>query len=214
MKLLFYSKLNPEINLNEFERMNSKLLELIGTTRCKVGYLASQKDPSRTYFSKALEFYLKIGIKDITYFDLENEYDDNYINRLFECDIIHLSSGNTYCFLKNLKNRNLLDKLKSYAKNDGIMVGFSAGGHILCKDISASKFGDNNTDNLQDLNSLGLVDFKVIPHWNKKKNKLEDIKLLSRKEKSTIYLIEDGCGIVIDNNQVYFYGEILKVSEK
>lgn len=211
MRLFLYSKLRPEINLNDMNNMNKKLLEMIEISKVKVGYIASQNDPDRIFFNKTKEYYNDLGISSIVYFDLESEYQLKHEEKLFECDIVHLSSGNTYSFLNNLKNKQLLPKLKQFALEGGILVGVSAGAHILCKDISASKFGDKNYTDLVDLTALGLVDFKIIPHWNNKNDKLDDIKTFSRELNSLVYLLDDGNGIVVDGNELYFYGNIKKI---
>lgn len=211
-KLVVYSKIKPNINLEDMNRMNKKFIEMIDKD-AKIGYVASVIEPSRKHFRKTEEFYKNLGISSILYFDLEEEYKEENEDWLYNCDVIHLSSGNTYTFLKNLKRRNMLEKLREYSNKGGILVGVSAGAHILSKTISCAQFGDENLVNLTNLNALGLVKFQIIPHWNKKKKRLQDIKIYSKNHGILVYTLEDGQGIIIDNNNICYFGNIGCIKE-
>lgn len=211
-KIVIYSKTRPNINLNDMNRMNKKFLEMINK-HAVIGYVASETDFSRKYFTKTEGFYNELGIKSVLYFDLEEEYRKENEKWLFECDVIHLSSGNTYSFLERLKRRNMIGKLRKYSRRGGILVGVSAGAHILSTNIYCAQYGDENEVDLDNLNALGLVDFQVIPHWNKKISKLKDIKNYSEKSYIQIYTLEDGQGIIIDNGDLSFFGSIGSIKE-
>jgi len=210
-KLVLYSKLKPQINLDEMDKINKKLIDMINNYNPQIGYIASESDSDRSYFNKTKEFYNKLGINLVHYFDLDKEYNEENEKWLFNCDVIHLSSGNTYRFLSNLKKRNMISKLIKYSNHGGILVGVSAGMHIMCNKISSAQFGDENDINIQDLTGLGLIDFEVIPHFNKKKNIIEDIKKYSKENYITIYTVEDGNGIIIEDNSILYFGNIGKI---
>lgn len=63
-----------------------------------------------------------------------------------------------------LKKRNLISKLQDYGENGGVIVGVSAGAHIISPTIGTAQFGDENDVGLDDLLSLGLVKFEMKPH--------------------------------------------------
>lgn len=46
-----------------------------------------------------------MGINDLLYFDLDDEYDDTKISEILSCDVIHLSGGNTFYFLSLMQKR-------------------------------------------------------------------------------------------------------------
>jgi len=207
-KLVLYSKTKALINSDATKRINRRLMVMIDAKEPKVGYIASEHDPDQVFFKKALEFYDDLGIRSVRCFDLEQDYRVENEEWLFKSDIIHLPSGNTYTFLKNLRERGLLEKLKRYSDEGGIIVGVSAGVHILAREINCARFGDENHARIKDFTSLGLVDFEMIPHWNRKEGFADEIKAYSKASGKTIYTVEDGEGIVIDGEQLLLYGHV------
>lgn len=212
-KLVMYSKMNPEINPLNIKRINSRLLEMINKTNPQVGYITSETEENYEYFTKAKRYYEYMGIKNVIYFDLDHEYNDKNEKNLFNSDVIHLAGGNTYKFLSLLKYRNMIDKSRAYADIGGILVGVSAGGLIMAENIKSAQFGDENKIGLNDLDSLGLINFQITPHWNIFNNYIDELKNYSRNNKTTIYTVSDGEGIVVENNEIELYGKIGEIKD-
>ncbi|MDF2885077.1 MAG: peptidase family protein [Clostridiaceae bacterium] len=164
MKLVLYSKLEPEINLDTQDKINKHLMHMIKSNNPSVGLIEHTTDRENKYYKRNLEFYNKLGIYNILRFDLDEGYNSKPEEDLFKCDIIQLPGGNTYCFLYMLKKRNLIRKLKDYCINGGIIVGVSAGALIASPTIGSARFGDENEVGLTDLSALNLVNFEVMPH--------------------------------------------------
>jgi peptidase E len=90
---------------------------------------------------------------------------------------INLSGGNTFRFLKSIKERGAESRLVEYARNGGILIGVSAGAMILTPSIeSAFICGDVNTVGLSDLEGLELVSFFFDPHSSKQDTNLVKLK--------------------------------------
>lgn len=190
--------------------------ELMKTLKSKstaptIGYIPSCTDPDRRYYKLTTKYYSSIGINKVRYFDLDLEYDEDKILEVFNCDAIHLSGGNTFYFLNSIKKRKLIDLLKSYVNNHGILIGVSAGSIIMTKSIELAGFGENGDQNkveLQDLNSLGLVDFEFLPHWNGQSGSVEDLRKYSIAKNITVYACKDNEGIIVENDTVKLIGQI------
>lgn len=208
MNLVLYSKLKPEINLDIMEKINKNLLEMINSNNPTVGLIEHTTDKEDKYYKKNVDFYNKLGINDIFCFDIDEKYDEQLEEKLFKSDIIQLPGGNTYYFLSMLRKRNMISKLQNYAKNGGIIVGVSAGALILSNTIGSAQFGDENDVGLDDLSALGLVNFEIMPHWNRWSHYLDELKEYSVNSDVLIYTVEDGNGIVIQDNHLKFYGDI------
>ncbi len=208
MKLVLYSKLEPEINLDIQSKINNHLKHMIKSNNPSVGLIEHTTDRENKYYKRNLEFYNNLGIYNILRFDLDKGYNNKLEKDLFKCDIIHLSGGNTYYFLYMLKKRNLIQKLKDYCINGGILVGVSAGALIASPTIGSARYGDENEVGLTDLSALNLVNFEIMPHWNRWRYYLEDLKYYSKVNNITIYTVEDGQGIVIEDDSIKFYGDI------
>lgn len=208
MNLVLYSKLEPEINLDTQDRINKKLMDMLDNDNPTVGLIEHTTDRENRYYKKNVEFFNKLGIHNILRFDLDETYNKLLEEELFKCDIIQLPGGNTYYFLDILKKRNLIGKLQDYSKSGGIILGVSAGALITSPTIGSAQFGDENDVGLTDLSALGLVDFEMMPHWNKWSDYLNDLQEYSAKNDIIIYTVSDGEGIVIQDDQINFYGDI------
>lgn len=187
-------------------------LHLFDSLKPKIAYIPSQSDFERKYFNEKVKWYKQYGINDLVYFDIDKEYDTGKKDELFACDGIFLSGGNTYYFLSNLKKRNFLPFLRDYVEKGGVLIGVSAGSIIMSKTIDITTLHDENTTGLRDYFSLGLVNFDFFPHlnWNKEKY-LKDLVEYSKTSKSAIYACNDGDGIIVDDDNMQFFGEVLKI---
>ncbi|MBU4510342.1 Type 1 glutamine amidotransferase-like domain-containing protein [bacterium] len=187
-------------------------IELLGKKSPRLAYIPSQSDLQRRYFNEKVEWYKQFGITDMLYFDVDKEYDERKIDELLACDAIFLSGGNTYYFLNSLKKRKFLPKLREYVRTGGILIGVSAGSIMMSKTINITTLHNENTIGLKDYKALGLVDFEFFPHLDHNmKQYLEDLKKYSIKSNSIIYACKDGDGIIVNDDEIKFFGEVLKI---
>jgi len=188
-------------------------LELFASKNPKIAYIPSHSDDQeKTWFNKKVEWYKQFGITDLFYFDIDKEYDEGKKDKLLACDGIFLSGGNTYYFLNNLKNRNFLPILRDYVEKGGVLIGVSAGSIIMSQSIDIATLHDENTIGLKDYSALGLVNFDFFPHLDNDREKyLKEIIKYSKTSKSVIYACKDGDGIIVEENNIQFFGEILKI---
>lgn len=208
MKLVLYSDQSIEAN----KKIDIELLKLINKEKPHIGYIASGSDITRSYFSPKVEYYRKLGVDNILYFDLDVEFDESKIEDLFNCDAIHLLGGNTYWFLYNLKKRNFISLLQQFVAKGKVLVGISAGSILMSKNIDIAQFEDKNVVSLKDTTSLGLVDFEFLPHWNMYSSCMEELKKYSQEKNNVIYACKDGDGIIVENNELRFFGDIIKIT--
>ena len=181
---------------------------MVKNNAATVGLIEHTTDKEDKYYKKNVDFYYELGIYNILRFDLDEMYNQQLEEKLFKCDIIQLPGGNTYYFLSMLKKRNMLCKLQEYIKNGGIIVGVSAGALMVSPTIGSAQFGDGNYVNLEDLSALGLVNFEVMPHWNRWSNYLTDLQNYSFKNNVIIYTVNDGEGIIVQGDCIKLYGDI------
>ena len=198
--------------IQDHKEVNLAFIELLGKKGPKLAYIPSQSDLQKKYFNQKVEWYKQFGITDLLYFDVDKEYDEKKIEELLACDAILLSGGNTYYFLNSLKKREFLPKLREYVRTGGILIGVSAGSIIMSKTIDITTLHDENNIGLKDYTALGLVDFEFFPHLDHNmKQYLEDLKKYSIKSNSVIYACKDGDGIIVNNHEIKFFGEVMKI---
>jgi dipeptidase E len=173
----------------------------------KIGFIPSCTGKnSINYLNKVKKYLSKYGLFRFEVFDIDEKYNENNIKTLFECEIIYFSGGNTFYFLHLLRKRKLLYKIVSFHKNGGHIIGLSAGSLLMTNCIGTAYYGDENYIDLKDLSSFGFVDYEVIPHWQKNKIYLKQLLKYTKKTKNKVITINDGDGIIFNNNINNFFG--------
>lgn len=91
-------------------------------------------------------------------------YLDKYIDeeKLFSHGIIEIGGGNTYELLSLLRKSNIINGLKEYEKNGGIIVGCSAGGVVMGTTTLLSTIADCNYAGITDFTGLDMLE--KFPH--------------------------------------------------
>jgi dipeptidase E len=131
---------------------------------------------------------------------------------LFSSDAIFLGGGNTYYFLKHLRENKLLPRLRAFVKRGGVLMGLSAGSIVMTPSIMTAAVpvvdSDENEVGLTDLKALGLVPFEFSPHYYRSKVVDRELKDYSKSLPHPIYACKDGQGIVVENGKIRFIGRV------
>lgn len=151
-----------------------------------------EKDTDRTWLEEEYASILDLGIKEenITEFHYEENVDFS------SYDIIYMIGGNTFYLLKELREKNLDEKIIQAINNGVIYIGSSAGSIILGKTIETALPYDENWVNLVDFEGLKIVDGIIIPHANRKQDFIKEAK---EKYSDKIIELYDDYGIVISD---------------
>lgn len=206
MKLIFYGGGFEHENLD----LDREAIKLTGKKRPQVTYIPSCSYESEIDFKHFAEHYYELGIRKIICFPVDVESDDLFKEIAFSSDIIHLSGGNTYYFLKYLRKNKLLGKLKKFVAEGGVLTGLSAGGILMTPDIKTAGYPpfdkDDNDENIKNLKALGLVDFEFFPHFRNSQRYIKVLANESKKINRPILASTDGSGIVVNGEKVKFIG--------
>ena len=133
------------------------------------------------------------------------------MSEALKSEIIRLSGGNTYYFLKHLRKTGLLKHLKEFVKRGGVLTGLSAGGILMTPIISAAGYPefdkDDNDEKVRNLRGLNLVKFEFFPHYKNSPRYDKDLIRESKRVDYPIYAIPDGSGVVVTENKLKFIGK-------
>jgi len=206
-KLVLYS----DQIIDKTKDVDVALLNLLNQQNPKIGYIPSCSDLTRKYFNERIDYYKTLGITDLFYFDLDKGYDEKKTEELLSCDAFLLSGGNTFYFLFLLKKRNFVGILKEYVSNGGILIGVSAGAMLMSETIEIAELIDEDSKGLEDKESLGLVDFEFMPHWEQNRGHLNELLEYSKRKERIIYVCNDGDGIIVNDDRIKFIGNIIKI---
>lgn len=215
MRLVLYSGGDNTVN----ETLDLALVHMVGGIDVSIAFIPAKSDKEGKYYTRFKDYYSKYGFHNFTYFDVDEDFKPNGLENLFSSDVIYLSGGNTFRFLHNLKARGMMDKLRDYARRDNTtLIGVSAGSMIMTPTIRTTAiyhqhkgdFKALNEVGLADFTGLGLVDFEFVPHFTQD-TKGKYVEEFVRDATNLIYGCPDGRGIIVQNNKVTFYGDIIKL---
>lgn len=209
-RMLLYSDLRPGIS----DAVDDCLMNQLKGTRCKIGYIPSDSDMKRRYFAKIQDQYLKLGISDVTYFDLGLEYDPQAIKPLLACDAIHLSGGDPFSFLTWVKKREFTSQLKLYLKQGGLLIGVSAGAMILSKSLGLAEedwMTDKNRPIKHRIKGLNFFDFEFFPHFKQDFKTATALANYKKNHQTQVFACDDDAGIFIQDDQIQLLGSVYKI---
>lgn len=208
-KLVLYSGGNVPGNL----RIHKALSELKGKKVRSLTYVPSSHENGLYYFNRIKKRYRKVGINKFVYFATDAHFVKREMRRALKSDVIYLAGGNTFYFLKHLKESGLFEALKKFVRRGGVLAGLSAGAIIMTPHIELAGYpkheGDLNEVRLKNLKSLNLVDFEILPHYTASSKTVRAMLKYSRQNRGkTIFACPDGSGIIVNDSEIRLYGPV------
>lgn len=188
--------------------VDRKIFEILNPKQIKIGYIPSSTDRDRKHYESRKEWYMKYGVKNFLYFDLDEEYDETQLGELSKCELIHLSGGDTFNFLKNIKGRDFKEFLVEYLDKGGVIVGVSAGSYVMTPTILLTTLYKDEFPKM-DFTGMNLVNFEFLPHYQTKEKYLDMFLEYSKSNNGrTIYLCCDDNGIYVENDEIQVLGDV------
>jgi dipeptidase E len=206
-RLVFYSGGQEAGN----KLLHEKLAKLAGGKARSLTYIPFSHENGDFYFRRIKARYKKFGFRKFRYFAVDSDFLAREMNAALKSDVIYLAGGNTYYFLKHLRESGFLKRLKRFVANGGVLAGLSAGAIIMTKNIKLAGYppheADKNEVRLKNLLSLGLVDFEFLPHYSNSKKTSDSMIRYSKRYSCPIFACPNGSGIVVEGTAIHFFGE-------
>jgi len=199
------------------DEVDKELTALLEKSAPKIGYIPSSADPQRKYYKERQAYYSRMEMDLQVYFELDNEYKPHLLESLLSCDAIHLSGGNTYYFLHWLRKRKMLETLRQYVRQGGVLIGVSAGSILMSSDISICPLYINEPIEIEtDYASLNLVNFAFAPHYGTEKfsTTISALQKYSLEHQIVVYACHDSGGIVVTEDDVKCIGDVVRIDER
>jgi dipeptidase E len=205
MRLLFLSSTKGNRNQDILSRIRLWLPE-----NAQIGYIPSSPDPAREYFKEVGAFFGDVSPSfKLGYIDIHNEREKpTHLERqLRECDAVYLSGGNTFRFLKAIRDAHM-DILLQRLAGEKAFMGTSAGGLVMTPNIELAS-GENDIG-LENTKGLALVKFGFYPHFNPRNSEqLREIK--SRlNEMPEICAVPEFSGLAITETETIPLGPVYR----
>ncbi|MFG1591978.1 Type 1 glutamine amidotransferase-like domain-containing protein [Halobacteriovorax sp. CON-3] len=191
--------------------IDEHILELCKSDSPSITYIPAGSYESELEFIDLIMAYKKIGFKRFIHLPVDHEFDRTLKEEALQSDVIHLGGGNTFYFLKHLKESGMFEELIEYVGRGGILTGLSAGAIITTPNILTASFPpwdrDDNEDNVTDFEAMNIIDFEFFPHYRKSKRYDDELKRHSILSRYPIYACPDGSGLVVTDEEVVVHGE-------
>lgn len=211
MKLVFYSGGQDPGN----QELHAELSHLVGHKRHKTfTYVPYLTDDSTYFFRRAMSRYRPFGFTNFYCLPVDQgkELSSKALHRALGSDVIYLAGGNTFYFLKHLRQSGLLQLLPEYVNSGGVLAGLSAGGIIMTKNINLAAYpsfdADDNDVNLFNWSALDLVDFEFFPHYEVTNRHFRAMKSYTKEHKCSVFACCDGGGVIVNGEEIKFVGEV------
>jgi dipeptidase E len=205
-RLVFYS--GGQNKSNNF--LHERLADLKGKRARSLTYIPFSHENGEYYFKRIKKRYSRYGIKKFRYFPVDSDFLAKEMREALKSDIIYLAGGNTYYFLKHLRESGFLKRLEKFVKRGGVLAGLSAGAIIMTPHIHMAGYpeheGDINEVRLKNFHALNLVEFEFLPHYSASAKTHQAMLRYSRRSKLPIVACPDGSGVVIDGDKTEFIG--------
>lgn len=153
----------------------NKLNEIIDHNK-PILYVPLATDEVEHPYDGCYEWFSKqITNVEVPSLDMVSSFEDLASKKLNEYSAIFIGGGNTYKLLKGLKESGSFDKIQEYIKNNGIVVGCSAGAVIFGYNIDVISIMDSNDVELKDTKGFDIMNgTSIFPHYTNKKNELSE----------------------------------------
>lgn len=150
---------------------------------------------------------------DIPSIEMVRSYEELAAKDLSEYGAIFIGGGNTFELLKGLKDSGAFAKMEEYIKNDGVVMGGSAGAIIFGKDIMPAIAMDPNDCDLQDTAGFNALDgCSIFAHYTNEWNPEAHVRFTKFMEKyssenESVYALPEEDTIFINGDQVQVIGD-------
>ncbi|NSY46809.1 Type 1 glutamine amidotransferase-like domain-containing protein [Agrobacterium tumefaciens] len=192
---------NSAIDIRLLELMKAKA---VGT---RIAYVPSGPEPDRQFFHDRKSYYAQYNLDLIWVYDLNELPSAQQTADLFGCGAIHLSGGHTAGFLQRLRSVGMLDPLRNWALQGGILIGTSAGAILMTPTIAVDAlFSDKRPEEVTDGGALNLLPFEFFPHLNANAGYLTKLMTYSRHTERPIVAVKDGEGVVVTGEMIECIG--------
>ena len=157
-------------------------------------------------------FAARMGFEEYIICPVGENFDKKRWDYAMQSDATLLEGGNSFTFRAMLHLRGLDDDLRKFA-NHGILMGISAGSHIISPTVDLASVADDNYLGLSgdELDGLGLTDFLVKPHAGGWLQYKELFRNYATKYNKPVYMIDEGQAVwVCDYGAKEYGGKVAK----
>lgn len=209
MKIWLYSSGDLESN----RHIDEALLRQIGKRRPRYCYVPSAFEDSEYYFEEFSQRFGSYGPCSFQTLHLDRPLQQRDLVSALGSDLIYLSGGNTFYFLKHIRSSGIESEFYTYLRAGGIMAGHSAGAIVMTPTISTASYPEDDRDDndvgLTNLKAMKFCSFEIFPHYLvRSRNQNAALRAASKNLGHVIYGLPDGAAVAINGPSLTVYGPV------
>lgn len=196
----------------ENKKLDLELLKSTQKEQPKITYVPFTYYEHPRYFEQFKKYWRNYGVEDFVSYAPNRAHSLEKTRQAFSTDIIFLSSGNTFSFIKHLRDYGLIPSLNRFLKRGGILAGASAGAIVMTPNIMTAvvPFADSDPNHVgvRSMKGMNLVGFEFSPHFDEDHS--EELRSYSRFTDNPVLACEDGSGLVVRNGKIKIIGSVYR----
>lgn len=206
MRLVLFSKQMDD----KFNKMNLELKSYFETHKNDIAYLSLEETHNKVDYDKKISYYKGLGVGYVDVIRIQHMKHSEINDEILKYKYIHIPDVKLKEALKSIGEFDLNKTLKEFFNNGGTVIAEGEAGALLscsatCYNLLVSETKEEKSK------AIGILNFEFIPHWNNIKDKLCNFIDYSRINKGITYAVSDGNGIIVKDDEVEFYGDIIKI---
>ena len=197
--------------------LEAKLLELMGKSfeESKVVFIPTASHMEigdKSWFIKDLAKLKELNFKEIDIADIAVAPRDIWLQKLESADVIFCEGGSNFFLARVFKQSNLKEVLEKLLE-EKVWVGASAGGMIMSpyqSTVISQEIYEEDFQETENIDSLGFVNFQIIPHFNSGdfvKIKEDNIRRVLKGFKEKVFVLDDNSAIAVVDGKVEVVSE-------
>lgn len=155
---------------------------------------ASRAKEELAYVNASRQELLDLGIGQLSTLNLDHKLTEEEVQNV---DVIYVCGGNTFYLLQKIRESGFDQLLKHF---DGLYIGVSAGSIVVGPNIEVAAPWDENDVKLSDTTGLRLVNFAVVPHYQRKDKTIVE-ELINRADYEILGLTDNQAALVISGER-------------
>ena len=208
MKLVFYGG-----GLYDFNKdLNQRSAVLTARKNPLITYIPAQSYGAEEDFMEFVRGFRPLRLNRFLFFPIDRTFDRVLLREVMKSDIIHLSGGNTFYFIRYLRENGLISLLKDFVSQGRVLTGLSAGGIMMGPTIKSASYPnfdrDDNDEGPMSWRGLNLTKFEFFPHYRNSRRYEQELLRQSKRGPHPILAAPDYSGIVLNGENTEFLGRI------
>ncbi len=196
-----------EITKKETIEVDKAFLKEVGGARsAKILFFPTAANDSEGYIQGFSEYFSALGCKKIESAKLNSESQEKIKEKIDRASIIYLGGGSTKLLIDTFREKNIVEFLKIFLKEEKVLVGMSAGACALGGIAPVSEIEEDIQ--LEEGWNI-LPEAIILPHYKKDyQDTLDQVK--ARYPQKHVFGIPEGSAVHIKSSRVEFMGKVVE----